>query len=77
MLFPAIGTRIVTNPLAVFEQTIQYLEELGGKVLELSSKGLSTSEIRQQIFGDEHPLAEITQHLASSENLVKSFLKKN
>lgn len=75
VLFPAPG-RIVTEPVATLEQTIQYLEELGHRVTELFDKGLSPAEIRQQIFGDEAPLAEFTQQQFSSLNLVKSYLKK-
>lgn len=75
VLFPAPGN-IVTEPVAVLEQTIQYLEELGHRVMELNDKGLSPAEIRQQIFGDEAPLAELTQQQFSSLNLVKSYLKK-
>ena len=73
-LFPAPGN-IVTEPVAVLEQTIQYLEDLGRRVTELNDKGLSPVDIRQQIFGDEAPLAEFTQQQFSSENLVKSYLK--
>ncbi|MCK4331708.1 MAG: MBL fold metallo-hydrolase, partial [Dehalococcoidia bacterium] len=75
VLFPAAGTKIVTDPLATLEQTIQYLEDLGHKVTDLSDKGLSPGEIRQQIFGDETRLVRSTQQLVSSENLVKSYLK--
>ena len=75
VLFPAAGTKIITDPLPALEQTIQYLEDLGHKVTELSDKGLSPTEIRQWIFGDETPLVRSTQHLVSSENLVKSYLK--
>jgi len=73
-LFPAPG-RIISEPVATLEQTIQYLEDLGHRVMELSDKGLSPVEIRQQIFGDESLLAESTQQQFSSENLVKSYLK--
>jgi glyoxylase-like metal-dependent hydrolase (beta-lactamase superfamily II) len=75
VLFPAAGTRIITDPLATLEQTIQYLEDLGRKVTQLNHEGLSPTEIRQQIFGDENPLVRASQHLVSSENLVKSYFK--
>jgi hypothetical protein len=65
----------VAEPVAVLGQTIQYLEDLGRRVTELNDKGLSPVDIRQQIFGDEAPLAEFTQQQFSSENLVKSYLK--
>ncbi len=76
-LFPAPrGVRVVTDPVPVLEQTIRYLEDLGQRVMELDDKGLSPDEMRQQIFGDEAPLAEFTQQQFSSLNLVKSYLKE-
>jgi glyoxylase-like metal-dependent hydrolase (beta-lactamase superfamily II) len=74
ILFPAPGS-VRTEPVPVLERTIQYLEDLGHKVMELSNKGLSPTEIVQQIFGNEPPLAEFTQQQFSSLNLVKSLLK--
>ena len=74
ILFPAPGS-VRTEPVPVLERTIQYLEDLGHKVMELSNKGLSPTEIVQQIFGNEPPLAELTQQQFSSLNLVKSLLK--
>ena len=75
ILFPAPG-KVRTEPVPMLEQTIQYLEDLGQKVMELHDKGLSPSEIVQQIFGNEAPIAELTQQQFSSLNMVKSFLTK-
>jgi len=76
-LFPAPrGVRVVTDPVPVLEETIHHLEDLGQRVTELNDKGLSPDEMRQQIFGDEAPLAEFTQQQFSSLNLVKSYLKE-
>jgi glyoxylase-like metal-dependent hydrolase (beta-lactamase superfamily II) len=74
ILFPAPGN-VRTEPVPVLERTIRYLEDLGQKVMELSNKGLSPAEIVQQIFGNEAPIAELTQQQFSSLNMVKSFLK--
>jgi len=74
ILFPAPG-KVRTEPVPVLEQTIQYLEELGRKVMELHEKGLSPAEIVKQIFGNEAPIAEWTQQQFSSLNMVKSLLK--
>jgi glyoxylase-like metal-dependent hydrolase (beta-lactamase superfamily II) len=74
ILFPAPGN-VRTEPVPVLEKTIQYLEDLGQKVMELHDKGLSPAEIMKQIFGNEPPLAEFTQQQFSSLNLVKSLLK--
>jgi glyoxylase-like metal-dependent hydrolase (beta-lactamase superfamily II) len=73
-LFPAPG-KVLTKPVPVLEQSVQYLEELGQKVMELHDKGLSPLEIVKQIFGGEYELAEFTQQQFSSLNLVNSFLK--
>ncbi|MBM4446637.1 MAG: MBL fold metallo-hydrolase [Chloroflexi bacterium] len=72
--FPAPG-KVRTEPVPVLEQTIQYLEDLGQKVMELHDKGLSPAKIVKQIFGNEAPLAESTQQQFSSLNMVKSLLK--
>ena len=75
-LFPSSrGNRVVADPVPVLEETIRYLEDVGQRVKELYDKGLSPEEIRQELFGDESPLAELTQQQFSSLNLVKSFLK--
>ena len=76
LIFPAPGEKIVTEPSIVLDQTIKYLEDLGQKITELSSEGLTIEEIRQSVFGAESPLAELTQEQFSSENIVKSFLNK-
>ncbi len=73
VLFPAPG-KVIAEPVPVLEQTIQYLEDLGQKVMELSNKALSPAEIVQQILGNESPLAELPQQQFSSLNVVKSFL---
>jgi len=74
LLFPAPG-KVVTDPVPVLELTIQYLEELGQKVIEFHGKGLAPLEIVKQLFGHEAPLAEFTQQQFSSLNMVKSYLK--
>ena len=53
-----------------------HLESLGKRIEALHKKGLTISAIRQQIFGEENPIAQRTQHQFSSENMVKSFLKR-
>jgi glyoxylase-like metal-dependent hydrolase (beta-lactamase superfamily II) len=73
-LFPAPG-KVLAEPTPVLEQSIQYIEELGQKVMELHDRGLSPDEIVKQIFGNEYELAEFTQQQFSSLNLIKSYLK--
>jgi hydroxyacylglutathione hydrolase len=72
-LFPAPG-KVIDEAIPVLEQTIHYLEDLGQKIMELHDKGLSPAEIVPHIFGNESPLAELTQQQWSSLNVVKSFL---
>ena len=74
ILFPAPG-KVRTDPVPVLEQTIQYLEDLGQKVMELHDKGLSPTEIVKEVFGNEATIAEWTQQQFSSLNMVKSFIK--
>ena len=74
ILFPAPG-KVRVDPVPVLEETIQYLEDLGQKVMELHEKGLSPAEIVKGVFGSEAPIAEWTQQQFSSLNMVKSFIK--
>ena len=74
ILFPA-PTRVSMQPLEKLDKTIAYLEDLGGKIEDLHRKGMNPNEIRREIFGDEHPMAESTQQQFSSINMVRSFLK--
>jgi glyoxylase-like metal-dependent hydrolase (beta-lactamase superfamily II) len=77
VMFTAPVARIIIEPAVVLEQTIQYLEELGRKIIELNRNGLSSAEITRQIFGSEDLFAEFTQQQFSSLNMVKSFLKES
>jgi hypothetical protein len=76
LIFPA-STRVIEDPRERLERVIATLEELGGKIMQLHEMGLSPAEIRQRIFGEENPAAARTQQQFSSENLVKSFLKRS
>jgi len=78
ILLPA-PTRIIMNPLDTLDKTIEYMEDLGGRIENLHRQGMTPEEIRQQIFGEENgeenPIAERTQQQFSSVNMIKSFLK--
>ena len=74
ILFPAQG-KVIAEQVPALEQAIRYLEDMGRKVTELHSKGLSPAEIVKEVFGSEAPIAEWTQQQFSSLNLVKSLLK--
>lgn len=75
-IFPA-PTHVVKEPVQKLDQLIVYLEELGGKIEALYNRGMDVDQIRQEIFGPEGPIAELTQQQFSSLNLVKSLLGKD
>ena len=75
ILFPAPGN-VIIEPREKLEKVISHLEDLGRRIEALHQKGLNTAAIREQIFGEENPIAQRTQQQFSSENIVKSFLKK-
>jgi ribonuclease/clavin/mitogillin len=76
IMFPA-PTHVVKNPAQKLSTLIAYLEGLGTRVEELYNKGMELEHIRQEVFGQEGLIAEMTQQQFSSLNLVKSFLKKH
>ena len=75
IIFPA-PTHVVTEPAEKLDKAIDYLEKVDIRVAELHSRGMDTEQIRQEIFGAEGIIAEMTQQQFSSLNIVKSFLKK-
>ena len=74
ILFPA-PTRVIMDPLDTLDETIEYLEDLGERIEGFHLKGMTPDEIMRQIFGEENPMAELTQQQFSSINMVNSFLK--
>ena len=84
IMFPASG-KVVTDVSAVLDRTIVYLESLGERVQRLHEKGMSAAEIRDVIFGQEATVwfggqkltfRDLTNDQFSTENLIRSFLKK-
>jgi len=84
IMFPASGN-VVTDASAVLDRTIVYLESLGKRVRRLHDEGMSAAEIRDVIFGQEAtllfggqklPFRDFTNDQFSTENLIRSFLKK-
>lgn len=74
-LFPAPG-KVLAEPVPVLEESIQYLEELGQKVVKLHDNGLPAEEIMNKIFGHEYELTEFTQRHFSSLNLIQSYFTR-
>jgi len=56
---------------------IKYLKEAGNCVRELHQKGLSLSQIRNEVWGHELPIAYITLGHFSAQNLVRSYLENS
>jgi glyoxylase-like metal-dependent hydrolase (beta-lactamase superfamily II) len=76
ILFTSIG-RIVEKGREVLGANIQYLQELANKAQGLHKQGRSVEEIIQEIFGGEHPFAQMTNDQYTTENLIRSVLKIN
>jgi glyoxylase-like metal-dependent hydrolase (beta-lactamase superfamily II) len=74
VLFPGSGT-VYHRPGPVIARKIAYLEELGGRILELHRRGLSPRRIRSELFGGERAIAWLTTWDFSTLNLVRSFLR--
>jgi glyoxylase-like metal-dependent hydrolase (beta-lactamase superfamily II) len=76
IIYPA-PTHVVMTPAEKLDILIPYLEELGARIEDLYRKGRNVKQIRQEVFGAEGFIAELTQQQFSSLNMVKSFLKKH
>lgn len=75
ILFPA-PTHVVAQPMEKLNLLIAYLEEIGGRINDLSDQGMSPDAIRKEVFGEEGFICEATERQFSSLNLVQSFLRK-
>jgi glyoxylase-like metal-dependent hydrolase (beta-lactamase superfamily II) len=64
---------VVSEPEKVLDETVRYLEQLGKRIEDFNKKGLSSVEIRQEIFGEERPITAMTQEQFSSLNLILGF----
>jgi ribonuclease/clavin/mitogillin len=73
ILFTSIG-RIIEDGRHALLTCIHYLEDLSGKVKKIASQGLSFQEILQELFGGEHPFAQLTNGPYTTENLLRSLL---
>jgi len=74
VLFTSVG-KIVADGRRVLGASIEYLETLADKVHRLRKEGRSVDEIIWELFGGEHPFAELTNGQYTTENLVRSLLK--
>ena len=73
LLFPGSGN-VRRDPQAALLKKVQYLEEVGDKVMSLHAKGYSLRKIRKTLFGNETLVAYFTLGHFSGKNLVRSYI---
>ncbi len=76
ILFPA-PSNVILDPGEKLDRAITHLEDLGRKIKSLHQQGLDTASILEHLFGKENEIAQRTQQQFSSENLIRSFLKRH
>src|SRR4030042_4731666 len=69
IMFPA-PTHVVKDPAEKLAALMNYLEELGKRCEGLYNKGLGIEHIRQEVFGEEGFLAEMTQQQLDRKSVV-------
>jgi glyoxylase-like metal-dependent hydrolase (beta-lactamase superfamily II) len=74
VLFTGSGT-VRHEPGEELAEKIEYLEETGGKIVDLHRKGWSRRRIRKEILGKELPIAYYTLGHFSGKNLVRSYIE--
>jgi glyoxylase-like metal-dependent hydrolase (beta-lactamase superfamily II) len=74
MLFPGSGS-VRRNPRDEIIRKIDYLEELGERVLTLHHQGLGYTQIRRALLGPETPIAYLTLGHFSGRNLIRSYIE--
>jgi glyoxylase-like metal-dependent hydrolase (beta-lactamase superfamily II) len=72
LLFPGSGS-VRKHPREEILEKIEYLEEMGHRVLTLHAEGLSHRQISRRLFGRELPIAYFTLGHFSGKNLVRSY----
>jgi len=74
LIFTASGS-VKEDGRNALKEKVDYLEEVGRRVLELAEQGVSFSRIRRKVFGPELPIYYITLGHFSGKNLVRSFIQ--
>ena len=74
LLFPGSGS-VRRNPTQEIMRKIEYLEDLGKRVLSLYNAGMGYTRIRRKLFGAEMPLAYFTLGHFSGKNLIRSYVE--
>ena len=73
LLFPGSGN-LRKSPTVEIKKKIEYLEELGDRVLALHSKGRGYRGIYRELFGREKLLTYITLGHFSGKKLIRSYI---
>ena len=72
-IFSGSGT-VRTEGRRHLEEKVEYLEELGERILSLHKEGLAASRIRRRLFGRELAIRYLTLGHFSGQRLVESYL---
>jgi glyoxylase-like metal-dependent hydrolase (beta-lactamase superfamily II) len=75
ILFPG-SARVREKPTEELQGKISYLEEMGGKVLDLHNKGRGVRSIARELFGKAMMLEFMTLGHFSRKSLVLSYLRQ-
>lgn len=74
ILFPGSGS-VRKDPAEELASKIQYLEDVGGRVLELHQQGWGRRRIRRTLLGKEESIAYFTLGNFSGRNLIRSYIE--
>ena len=74
VLFTAQGN-IVQDGREALQFCSEYLQDLSQRAKQLEKKGLSITEIRDELFGKEHAWATLSSGQFSTENLIRDVLR--
>lgn len=73
-LYPGCA-RVRDNPREALTNKIEYLEETGGKVVEMHQKGMSVKAIARTLFGGPMLIEFVTLGHFTRSSLVRSYLE--
>jgi len=74
VLFTGLGN-VVRDGREALRSCIAYLKDMSQKAKRLDEQELSTGDIRDQLFGRETILAELTEGDVSAENMIRAVLR--
>ena len=74
-LYGSAFGKVFEDGCEALRSCIDYLRDLSAKVAHLNGRGLSATEIRDELLGRESTLAELSDGDASSLNLIRAILR--